>query len=313
MEYKTCNHLHDTGERCGSAAATNRGYCTYHLGCRARALRMAQYRARSERFDLRLPPIESMSAVLSAVNQLVEAVAADMIDLKRADFLLKGLRFAAHALKASDKWQPSVYHTDVAAPAINLEAEYGFPEGLDLAVPPEIAFPPPNPSVMSGALSLSPDFGDRVGLVSPRLAREPLFPNIPPPVVRDYRAEAELAMSETTPEDIELTELYNTEGYKAMERRGREHLRNQDRRRQRKLYRANYERYVAEAKLKNIQRAAEKLLQEKLAAEKAAAEKLDSEKEAAQDSRPDPAIARKPPTPVDDGALETGELVGKEA
>lgn len=103
---------------------------------------MAQARARSERFDLKLPPIESMATVLSAVNQLVEAVAADMLDLKRADFLLKTLRFAAQALKSSDQWKPSVYHADQAAPAVDLAAEYGLPQDLDLDSPPEIAFPP---------------------------------------------------------------------------------------------------------------------------------------------------------------------------
>ena len=116
MTYKTCNHLYDTGGVCNSAAVTDRDYCAFHLRYRARQLRSAQARARMERFDLRLPPIESMASVLSAINQLVEAVAADMIDLKRADFLLKSLRFAAQALKSADKWLPSVYHSDVAAP-----------------------------------------------------------------------------------------------------------------------------------------------------------------------------------------------------
>ena len=285
---KTCTHLHDTGEHCNSAAAVNRDYCVFHLRYRARQHRMAQYRARSERFDLKLPPIESMSTVLSALNQLVEAVAADMIDLKRADLLLKSLRFAAQALKSSDKWQPSVYHSDVAAPAINLEADYGLPEGIDVNTPPEVAFPPPQPTATSEfGWPIPPSFGG-VGLSDGRpifssCDRAPLIPDIPPPVVRDYTAEAELAMSEVTPEDIELTELYNTEGYKAMERRGREHQRSADRKRQRKLFRANYARYVAEAKLKNIQRAAEKLLADRLAAEKAAAQQ-----EAAQKAAPTP-------------------------
>src|SRR5271166_6865456 len=145
MPLRTCNHLHDTGERCNSAAAVNRDDCVFHLRYRARQHRMAQSRARSERFDLKLPPLESMSTVLSALNQLVEAVAADMIDLKRADLLLKSLRFAAQALKSSDKWQPSVFHTDVVAPAVDVAAEYGLPHDLDLNTPPEVAFPPPEP------------------------------------------------------------------------------------------------------------------------------------------------------------------------
>ena len=141
MTYKTCNHLYDTGGTCNSVAVKDRDYCLFHLRYRARQLRSAQARARMERFNLQLPPIESMATVLSAVNQLVEAVAANMIDLKRADFLLKSLRFAAQTLKSSDKWLPSVYHSDQPAPAIDLAAEYGLPNDLDLDTPPEVAFP----------------------------------------------------------------------------------------------------------------------------------------------------------------------------
>ncbi len=67
-----------------------------------------------------------------------------------------------------------------------------------------------------------------------------------------------------------MTELYNTRDYKAWDSRCKEHQRNSDRKQRRRLFRANYARYVAEAKLKNIQRAAEKLLAERLAAGKAA-------------------------------------------
>ncbi len=141
MALRTCKYIYDTGGACNSAAAHDHDYCVFHLGYRARELRRAQARARMERFDLKLPPIESMSTVLSAVNQLVEAVAADMIDLKRADFLLKSLRFAAQALKSSDKWLPSVYHSDQSGPAIDLAAEYGLPADLDLDTPPHVAFP----------------------------------------------------------------------------------------------------------------------------------------------------------------------------
>jgi len=160
MPLRTCNHLHDTGERCNSAAAVNRDDCVFHLRYRARQHRMAQSRARSERFDLKLPPLESMSTVLSALNQLVEAVAADMIDLKRADLLLKSLRFAAQALKSSDKWQPSVYHSDQAAPAINLAADYGLPQDRNLDTSPEapshplpwVPHPPGPPTSAASAL-----------------------------------------------------------------------------------------------------------------------------------------------------------------
>ena len=71
------------------------------------------------------------------------------------------------------------------------------------------------------------------------------------------------------PEDIELQEILENYGYKAWDERGKEHQRNERRRRQRKYFRANYDRFVAEAKAKNIQQAAERLFQESLAAERA--------------------------------------------
>jgi hypothetical protein len=102
-EYKTCTYIHDDGNICNSAAVTDRNLCLYHLSHRARLMRMAQYRARGERFDLQLPPLESMFAVQSALTQLSQALAADMIELKRADRLIRVLNIASRNLLKSDK------------------------------------------------------------------------------------------------------------------------------------------------------------------------------------------------------------------
>ena len=106
-------------------------------------------------------------------------------------------------------------------------------------------------------------------------------------------------MTEVTPQDLELNEILKTQGYKAMERRGREHQRDADRKRQRKLYRANYDRYAAEAKVKNIQRAAEKLLKERQAAEKSAA--------SAQTPNAEPSATKKPPMSAANVALQPAQ------
>jgi len=90
-------------------------------------------------------------------------------------------------------------------------------------------------------------------------------------------------------------EIMKEQGYEAMDRRAREHQRNADRKLQRKLFRANYARYVAEAKLKNIQRAAEKLIADKLAAEKAASQSAQPVSQAADDTTVS-AATRKHPT-----------------
>ena len=306
MEYQLCRHTHDDGRPCGSAAAEHRDYCSYHLGYRVRQLRIAQHRARGERFDLKLPPLESMHAVQSALTQLSEALAADMIDLKRADRLMRLLTIASRNLLKADKWPAGIVHSDQPGPAVDLAAQYGLPADLDVDTPPELAFPRPalshsvilseersdeskdpfvSPNLSQGAPPLSPDFGDRVGATqgAPRLSfaaandrvgesRPPLLPEIPPFKPRDYAAEAELAFSEVTPQDVELDYIRNSFGYKAMERRAREHQRAADRKLQRQLFRANYQHYVAVAKMKNIERAAEKLLAQRQAAEHAAAQ-----------------------------------------
>ena len=137
MEFRTCTFIHDDGNLCNSAAVTDRNLCFYHLDHRARLMRMAQYRARGQRFDLQLPPLESMHAVQSALTQLSEALAADMIELKRADRLIRVLNLASRNLLKADKWPASPYHSDQPAPrAVNLTANYGLPNDLDLNTHP---------------------------------------------------------------------------------------------------------------------------------------------------------------------------------
>ena len=137
--------------------------------------------------------------------------------------------------------------------------------------------------------------------------RVPLIPEIPPPYVRDYTAEAETAMFEATPEDMELNEILKQQGYKAFDRRAHEHQRNADRKKQRQLFRANYPRYAAEAKLKNIERAAEKLIQQRQAAEIAA------QKEAAQGAQPEMLRSQKSPIPDANGPQTNGKETKKTA
>ncbi len=328
-EYKTCTHTYDSGRTCASAAAKGREYCGYHLRYRGRLMRMAQFRARHQRFDIILPPLDSLCSIQSALSQVAEALAADMIDPRRAMGLLKALRFAKENLKDGLKddnahWHDTPYLTEDAAAYDSFESEYGLPDNLDIDTPPEVAFPDSvilseersdesKSRCFAGVQAGSRDperaqraegdpfvsakgIGSITHLTPPFVTRDPLFPEIPPPYVRDYTAEAEAAFCEVTPQDMELDEILKTQGYKAFERPAREHQRNQDRRKVHKLFRANYERYAAEAKTKNIQRAAEKLLAERLAAEKAAAAQ----------AQPDQSEMKKPPLSAAADAAQSG-------
>lgn len=274
--YRTCTHTDDSGHTCNSAAIKGRDFCAFHLNYRGRQLRMAQYRARHQRFDLTLPPLDSLCSIQSALCQVAEALAADMIDPRRAQGLLKALRFAKEnlrdALKENADWRQSPYHSEEAASYDSFESDYGLPENLDVNLPPEVSFPPPVPmggpqfpdfgncgnATNVGAPPLSPAIGDRVGV----------SPSAPQPSIGDFMAETEAAM-QVHPEDIELMEIMKRYGYKAWDQRAKEHQKNERRRRQRKHFRANYDRFVAEANARNIQNAAERLYQERLAAERA--------------------------------------------
>jgi hypothetical protein len=310
-----CKHTHDNGHQCASVAARGRDYCAYHLHHRARLLRMAQVRARNERFDLRLPPLEDMFAVQSALNQLVEAVAADMLDLKRADFLLKAVRSAAQNLKWVDKWPASIAHSAEPVSAgtacegvqfegapslspavgdrvgyIDLSAEYGLPDDLDLSIAPEVAFP--QSAILSeersdesaqrvggkGAPPLSPSFGNRVGAsLSPMPTVDYCRhgPGCPEHTIRaDYPE---------TPELAELREIQATQGEDAMVDRYKQQQRNQRRR----YNNTSHKRYAAIALEKNLRLAAERLAERKLA-ERDAQSAAPPKKPAASVSAPAP-------------------------
>jgi hypothetical protein len=284
-DYKTCTHIHDDGNICNSAAVTDRNLCIHHLRHRARIMRMAQFGARGERFDLRLPPLESMFAVQSALTQLSEALAADMIELKRADRLIRVLNIASRNLLKSDKWPASPYHSDQPAPAVDLATEFGLPHDLDLDTPPELAFPPPVIGDV-GAPSLSPAFGDRVGATDNCQRTTDNRFSSPMPTV-DYCEHGPGCPEHTiradypeTPELAELREIQRTQGNEAMVNRYKQQQHN----RRRRHIVTSRKRYAAIALEKNMRLAAERLAERKLA-----------ERAAAKNVEPETIETRKPP------------------
>src|SRR5271157_4106629 len=88
---KTCNHIKEDGFFCGSAAATGRDYCYFHLNIRGRRLRMARARARGERWSLDLPPLEDLYAVQVALMQVLDALGHQQMDRHTAGLMLYGL------------------------------------------------------------------------------------------------------------------------------------------------------------------------------------------------------------------------------
>ncbi len=245
---RTCTHTNDAGRSCDSVAAKDQKYCPHHLRYRARQLRLAQARARAERFDFKLPPLDDMYAVQSALSQLAEALAADMIDVKRAHALMSVLRLMSLNFRHPEKWQANLYHSDHPA-EVDVAKEYGLPRDLDLDTPPEVAFPEPT----AGAPSLSPDFGDRVGATDNR----PLTTdNSSAPSDADFRLDFPIS-----PEWLEIRDVSNTYGSDAASLRFNQLERN----RARRVLRSNRKRYADIAMRLNLKRNAERLAERKLA------------------------------------------------
>jgi hypothetical protein len=310
-EYKTCTYTYDNGRACKSAAAKGREFCGYHLHYRGRLLRRAQYRARHQRFDIILPPLDSLCSIQSALSEVAEALAADMIDPRRAMGLLKALRFAKENLKDGLKddnthWHDTPYLTQDAAAYDNFEADYGLPEGIDPNTPPEVAFPPPEPQrvipsggglaaavegpAFSSAGNRQPATDNRFSSPMPTVDYCEHGPGCPEHTIRaDYPE---------TPELAELREIYATQGPEAA---GACHKRQQNNNHRRYRNKAN-KRYAAIALETNLHLAAEKLAERKLA-----------ERAAAQNASPaSDAAGKKPPATAGEASGAEGFGTKKE-
>ena len=145
LAIETCHEVKENGRLCRSAAVSGRHYCYFHLRHRARRLVMARARARGQHWRLQLPPLEDLPSVQVALMQVLDAVTDDSIDPRRAGLLLYGLQQAATILRArAEDWEESNrFESDEELEYAHFEAEFDLPPDLDLATPPEVAFPPP--------------------------------------------------------------------------------------------------------------------------------------------------------------------------
>ena len=103
-------------------------------------MKMAQSCAANQRFQLFLPPPEDPAAIHSALTQVIEALAADMIEPSRARALISGLRLCLQSLKKKDSWHDSAYHCDEPVDYESFETDYRLPKDIDITAHPEEVF-----------------------------------------------------------------------------------------------------------------------------------------------------------------------------
>ena len=144
MPYRTCDHLKEDGVYCSSPALRDQRYCHFHLNVRARRVQAARARLRGDVRRFQMPILDNMHAVQAGIQQVVDALADDRIDNRRAGLLLYALQQAAAGLKSTPQWQGQ--RPEVAADeplrgleVNNLQDQYGLPFDVDLDAPPDFA------------------------------------------------------------------------------------------------------------------------------------------------------------------------------
>jgi hypothetical protein len=152
MAYRYCQHVRENGTLCASGAVKGRDYCYFHLRTRARRLAMAQAQSQEKPWRPELPPLEDMHAVQVALMQVIDALAADTIDPRRAGLMLYALQQAASNISNAAWRLPSRFEisTERKGAVVNypgLESEFGLPPRIDLDAPPQELFPSPPPTI----------------------------------------------------------------------------------------------------------------------------------------------------------------------
>lgn len=93
MSYRTCDHLKQDGVPCGSPALRGHNLCYFHQRDHQRSRQLARLHRRAE--TLHLPPLQTLQDVQLALHEVIDALAANCIDQKRASALLFALQQAS--------------------------------------------------------------------------------------------------------------------------------------------------------------------------------------------------------------------------
>jgi hypothetical protein len=113
-----CRHIFTDGHRCASPCLRQEEFCYYHHTTRKPVANPRQRRSRRSTFHLPLP--EDRSAIQSSIGQVLQRIASNDIDPRRAGLLLYGLQIASLNLP---KPQPRSHPSTRYQPASPYEPE----------------------------------------------------------------------------------------------------------------------------------------------------------------------------------------------
>jgi hypothetical protein len=123
-----CRHIFTDGHRCGSPCLRGEDLCYYHHTTRRPAQNPRTRRSRRTTFELPLP--EDRSAIQHSIGQVLQRIAANDIDPRRAGLLLYGLQIASLNLP---RQQPATKSEPQTVEEITTDPELGL-----LAPPAEV-------------------------------------------------------------------------------------------------------------------------------------------------------------------------------
>jgi hypothetical protein len=109
-----CRHIFTDGHRCGSPCLRGEELCFYHHTTRKPAAHTR--RSRSSAFELPLP--EDQSAIQHSIGQVLQRIAANDIDPRRAGLLLYGLQIASLNLPKPQATQPELVEETTIHPEL---------------------------------------------------------------------------------------------------------------------------------------------------------------------------------------------------
>jgi len=128
-----CRHIFTDGHRCGSPCLRGEDLCYYHHTTRKPAPRPHTRRSRRSTFELPLPDPNDRSAIQHSIGQVLQRIAANEIDPRRAGLLLYGLQIASLNLP-----KPPAHRNAKPEPVELVEEITTDPELGTLAPPAEV-------------------------------------------------------------------------------------------------------------------------------------------------------------------------------
>ena len=122
-----CRHIFTDGHRCASPCLRQEEFCYYHHTTRKPIANPRQRRSRRSTFHLPLP--EDRSAIQASIGQVLQRIAANDIDPRRAGLLLYGLQIASLNLPKT------VTHPDAGTEPVETVEEITIDPTLGILAP----------------------------------------------------------------------------------------------------------------------------------------------------------------------------------